>query len=110
MGPGLLSPKLALNTYRALAYIVGTGLIILVFIGVPLRYLAGHPIVVDIVGPIHGFLYIVYLFFALNAWFKFRLPFWIAVLCLLAGLVPTCSFIAEHYVTKRVRGMGVLPA
>ncbi|MCL4423763.1 MAG: DUF3817 domain-containing protein [Actinobacteria bacterium] len=43
-----------------MAYIVGTGLLILVLVGVPLQYAAGKPEVVQIVGPIHGMLYIIY--------------------------------------------------
>ena len=47
--------------YRAMAYVVGVGLLVLVLVGVPLQYAAGKPAVVQVVGPIHGFLYIVYL-------------------------------------------------
>ncbi len=51
----------ALLRYRVLAYVVGVGLIVLVFVGVPLQFGAGLPQVAEIVGPIHGTLYIVYL-------------------------------------------------
>jgi len=44
-----------------MAYVVGVGLLVLVLVGVPLQYVAGKPAVVQVVGPIHGFLYIVYL-------------------------------------------------
>ena len=44
-----------------LAYVVGVGLIVLVFVGVPLQFGAGLPQVAEIVGPIHGTMYIVYL-------------------------------------------------
>ncbi len=51
----------ALVRYQIMAYVVGVGLIVLVFIGVPLQYGAGVPQVAQIVGPIHGAMYIVYL-------------------------------------------------
>jgi integral membrane protein len=56
----------ALRRYQIAAYAVGTGLLILVLIGVPLQYGAGHPGVVKVVGPIHGFLYIIYLALAFD--------------------------------------------
>ena len=39
----------ALARYRVMAYVVGIGLVILVCIGVPLRYGANFPLVVEIV-------------------------------------------------------------
>ena len=53
--------RASLLFYRVLAYVVGVGLIILVLVGVPLKYLADSPGVVAVVGPMHGFLYMVYL-------------------------------------------------
>ncbi len=56
----------ALARYRVMAYVVGIGLIVLVFVGVPLQYGAGVPQVAQIVGPIHGAMYIVYLAIAVD--------------------------------------------
>jgi len=44
-----------------MSYIVGVGLLLLVFVGIPLQYAAGKPAFAAIIGPIHGLLYIVYL-------------------------------------------------
>ena len=62
-----------LARYRAMAYVVGVGLLVLVLVGVPLQYAAGKPAVVQVVGPIHGFLYIVYLFSVADLVRRFRL-------------------------------------
>src|SRR6185312_3575955 len=69
--PGLAALRMrgiagALLRYRILAYVVGVGLAVLVFIGMPLQYLGHTKAVVAVVGPIHGFLYIVYLAAALD--------------------------------------------
>ena len=58
--------RASLLFYRVLAYVVGVGLIILVLVGVPLKYLADSPGVVGVVGPMHGFLYMVYLVATVN--------------------------------------------
>lgn len=51
----------------------------------------------------HGYLFLVYVITALHLGFKLR---WnlirVAVVCL-CGTIPTMSFVAEHYVTRKVR-------
>ena len=92
----------ALLRYRVLAWIVGTALAILVFVGVPLQ-IAGHPGVVHIAGAIHGFLFIVYLLLIVDLARRVRLPLTHTLLTMAAGLVPIMTFVAERWTTKRVR-------
>ena len=97
--PGLRG---ALLRYRVMAYTVGVGLILLVFVGMPLQYLAGDPTVVGIVGPLHGFLYIVYLLAAADLFRRIRWPVSQLLWVILAGLVPFVAFVVERRVTHRV--------
>ena len=102
---GIGSPdavRAALLRYRVMAYIVGIGLIILVFIGVPLQYGAGDPQVVSIVGPIHGFLYIVYLVAGADLARRGKWTLKQVLGVVSAGFLPFLAFIMEHYVTMRV--------
>ena len=92
----------ALLRYRLMAYTVGVMLMILVFIGVPLQYAASQKIVVEVVGPLHGFLYIVYLVAAFDLARRARLSLWQLVAMVAAGLVPTLAFFVERRVTRRV--------
>ena len=92
----------ALLRYRVLAWIVGTALAILVFVGVPLQ-IAGHPGVVHVAGAIHGFLFIVYLLLIIDLARRVRLPLLHVVMTMAAGLVPIMTFVAERWTTKRVR-------
>lgn len=93
----------ALTRYRVIAYIVGVVLIVLVLIGVPLKYLGGHPTVVQTVGPTHGFLYIGYLAAAFDVSRRARWSLTRTALVMLAGTVPFLSFYAERVVTRSVR-------
>lgn len=93
----------ALLRYRVMAYTVGTGLIILVFVGMPLQFGFGHPSVVQIVGPIHGFLYIVYLVAALDLARRARFTLLQMAAMIGAGLLPFLAFIIEHYITRDLR-------
>ncbi|MHB1854521.1 MAG: DUF3817 domain-containing protein [Acidimicrobiales bacterium] len=93
----------ALLRYRIMAYTVGVGLAVLVFIGMPLQYLAHTKSVVAVVGPIHGFLYIVYLAAALDMARRCRFTLVQMAAMIGAGLVPLLAFVIEHIVTARVR-------
>ncbi|MDX6213943.1 MAG: hypothetical protein QOF82_3030 [Frankiales bacterium] len=86
--------------YRILAWTVGVGLVILFFVGMPLKYLAHDKLVVEVVGPLHGFLYIVYLMVAFDLAVRRRWPIAKSILVLGAGTVPLLSFIVERWVTR----------
>jgi integral membrane protein len=55
-----------------------------------------------IVGPVHGFLYVVYLVLAVDLGLKARWPIVKTGLILLAGMIPFVSFVAERKVTKEL--------
>jgi integral membrane protein len=93
----------ALKRFRVMAWVVGVFLIILVFVGIPLQVFAHNDSVVSIVGPIHGFLYIVYLIFAFDLAVRARWPFLRTVLVLLAGTIPVLTFVAERKATGWIR-------
>jgi integral membrane protein len=94
-----------------MAYIVGTLLIILVLIGVPLRYLTPEGStpqqigewITTVLGVAHGFLYMVFLLTAAMLAAKARFPILFAVMILVLGTVPILSFWAERMATARVR-------
>ena len=92
----------ALRRYRFMAYTVGIGLIILVFVGIPLQYGAHSPGVVKVVGPIHGALYIVYLLSAadLARRARFSAGQLVAVVC--AGFLPFLAFYVEWRTARRI--------
>jgi integral membrane protein len=92
-----------LTRYRVMAWIVGVGLVVLVLIGVPLKYAANQKLVVEIVGPLHGFLYIVYLLVAFDLAVRRRWPVWKSLVVLAAGTVPFLSFVVERWVTRNDR-------
>jgi integral membrane protein len=90
----------ALIRYRVTAYVVGVALVLLVVVGVPLKYLADQPQLVATVGPVHGFLYMVYLVVTFDigrrsSWSLTRMG-----LVMLAGTIPFASFYTERLVTR----------
>jgi integral membrane protein len=95
--------------YRVMAFTTATLLIILVFVGIPLQVAAGRAEVVNDVGTIHGFFYLVYLYVAFQLTRELAIPRWQMALVLLAGTVPFCAFIAERKLTRRFNSRA-LPA
>ncbi|MBP2477389.1 integral membrane protein [Crossiella equi] len=92
-----------LQRFRVMAYIVGVGLLALVLVAMPLKYLADYSLLVAIIGPVHGFLYAVYLVLAFDLAIKARWSIVGTLTVLLAGTVPFLSFVAERWVTRKVR-------
>ncbi|GAA1539922.1 DUF3817 domain-containing protein [Kribbella lupini] len=88
----------ALTRYRAIAYVVGVMLLVLVFVAMPLKYFGDNPAVMNVVGPLHGFLYVVYLLFSFDLARRVRWPLGRLILVALAGTIPFLSFYAERRV------------
>jgi len=97
------SMRAALLRYRIMAYTVGTGLVVLACIGVPLQYVGHNDAVVAVVGPIHGFAYIVYLAVAYDMARRVRWSLTKLVPVVLAGLVPGVAFVVERWTTPKIQ-------
>jgi len=92
-----------LPAYRVAAWVTGIGLVVLVFVAMPLKYFFGQPLLVAIVGMAHGFLYMAYIVITLLLAERCRWRPVDALVILVAGTIPLASFFAERRVTARVR-------
>jgi integral membrane protein len=90
----------ALIRYRIIAWIVGVCLLALVLVGMPLKYFGGNDTVVAIVGPAHGFLFMVYLALTFDLARRAAWPFPRMILVMSAGVIPFLSFVTERKVTN----------
>lgn len=84
---------------RIIGFLEGISLLFLVFVAVPLKYMANNPQLTKIIGPIHGALFLLFIFSALSvgveqAW-KFRETTWKV---LIACIIPFGTF----YIDKRI--------
>ena len=97
--------------YRVMANVVGVLLIVLVVIGVPLKYLAGDGTepqelgewITTYLGVAHGWLYMVFLVTAALLARAARWPIPFTIVTLLLGTVPFASFYGERRATARTR-------
>ncbi|MGH8791721.1 MAG: DUF3817 domain-containing protein [Stackebrandtia sp.] len=93
----------ALLRFRVIAWIVGVLLIPLMFVAWPMDLFGGDDRLVAIIGPIHGFGYMVYMALAFDLARRAEWSLWPRmVLLLLAGTVPLLSFKAERWAVHTV--------
>ncbi|GAA3462073.1 DUF3817 domain-containing protein [Saccharothrix longispora] len=92
----------ALTRFRFMAYVVGVGLLLLV-VAMIAKYAGGTETMMRVVGPVHGFLYAIYLVLTVDLALKARWSIKATVLVLLAGTIPFVSFYAERRVVESVR-------
>ncbi len=91
----------AVGRLRVLGFIEGLSMLILVFIAMPLKYMAGKPEMVKLVGSIHGGLFILLALYALYVGFEKGWSFWKVTIWILIGSVfPFGPFVVDHYVLK----------
>lgn len=93
---------LVVRAYRTLAYVTGTVLIILCFVGIPLQVLANNLVIVKYVGTAHGILYIAYVIvaFVMTRLVHMKVASPGTVIVLLAGTIPVLTFVVERWVTR----------
>ncbi|MEU5879298.1 DUF3817 domain-containing protein [Spirillospora sp. NPDC047279] len=100
----------AINRYRVLAIIVGVMLILVCFVGFPLRVFADNGTPSAFISPTHGILYIVYLAFAYDLWRKTAWPLKQMVIMVSAGLVPFLAFFVEKKIVREAREVAAAQA
>ncbi|QSB04265.1 DUF3817 domain-containing protein [Natronoglycomyces albus] len=93
----------ALKRFRIVAWIVGTLLIALMFVAMPMKYIWGDDSLIPIVSMPHGFMFMVYLVLGFDLARRAEWPFWPRTVgVLLSGTVPVVSFIVERWVHRTV--------
>jgi integral membrane protein len=104
--------------YRVMAYVVGVLLIVLICVGVPLKYLtdggSAHEAgewITTYLGIAHGYLYMIFLVMAALLARRARWSIGFTISTLLLGTVPIASFYGERRATAAVRAqMAASPA
>ena len=89
--------------YRIMAYLVGCLLVVLVCVGLPLKYLGNNSTVVTWTAIPHGYLYMILLITAVDLGRRAKWTWKRLILIALAGTIPFLSFVAERSATKDVR-------
>jgi integral membrane protein len=87
-----------LAVYRVAAIVTGIGLLFLVLVAIPLRYLGDQPWLSQTYSPIHGLIFMAYVVVVIWVSTRRRWSPTKALLIIVAGAVPFASFIVERRV------------
>jgi integral membrane protein len=94
----------SLGRLRLIGFLEGASFLILLGVAMPLKYFAGQPAAVRVVGMAHGILFLLYLLAIVQAHFDHdKWPMKRSVLLVLASLLPFGPFVADR---KILRGLG----
>ncbi|HZY79544.1 MAG TPA: DUF3817 domain-containing protein [Cyclobacteriaceae bacterium] len=92
---------------RLLGFLEGTSFIVLMLIAVPLKHAIGNPALVKMLGPIHGALFLLFVFqtitIALEQGWSFQTRTWKV---LAASLIPFGTFYIDRTVLKGLHSEG----
>ena len=88
-----------LSLFRKVAVLEGISYILLLFIAMPLKYLADMPLAVKYTGWAHGLLFVLYIAFFVMAWIESKWGVGKAALIVGASLLPFAPF----YVDKKLK-------
>ncbi len=91
-----------LNIFRAVAFFEGLSFLILLIIGVTLKYAYGMPQTVEVVGPIHGVLFMLYCIYLYVIHRQYNLAVRTTFSGVIAGLLPAGTFFFDGYLRRQV--------
>lgn len=93
--------KATINWFRRIAIAEGISFLVLVLIAMPLKYLAGLPEAVKIIGWAHGILFVAFLFIALAIKNILNKNFGWMIKAFLASILPMGTFVLDWQMARQ---------
>ena len=87
----------SISTFRIVSFLEGMSYILLLFVAVPIKYMAGDSTYVKALGMPHGILFLLYILMALFIRSRMKWGFKTTLFVLIASLLPFGTF----YVNKK---------
>ncbi|MCK2158611.1 DUF3817 domain-containing protein [Exiguobacterium sp. 17-1] len=85
-----------LGQFRLIAILEGISFLVLLLIAMPLKYMAGVPEAVSVVGAMHGVLFVMYALWLAVVKFKYRWSFVKAGIVFIASFIPFGTFVLDR--------------
>ncbi len=93
--------KTKLGVFRFVALLEGLSFLILLFIAMPLKYMAGIPQAVQMVGMVHGLLFVAYILLLMIVRDDQKWSISLSIRSFLASIVPFGTFYADKHWWKK---------
>lgn len=91
----------SIGRFRAVALAEGVSFLLLLSIAMPLKYIAGQPGMVDVVGWIHGLLFISYMVTGLQMQIEHNWSFGKTLIAVAAALLPFGPFVLDRKLLRK---------
>ena len=99
----------ALRQLRLVALLEGTSFLALLFIAMPLKYLAGLPLAVRIVGSAHGMLFVMFMAVLYRAGSARRWPRRRWLIAFVSSVVPFGTFMFDRSLRREIAEVTLSP-
>ncbi len=87
-----------LNLFKLTSFLEGVSYLLLLFVGVPMKYFWDNPVLVKSLGMPHGILFMAYIVVALLIRAKMKWDFKTTLIVVLASVIPFGTFyVNKHY-------------
>lgn len=100
---------MTLTQLRIIGFLEGTSYLVLLFVAMPLKYLADSPGMVRVVGMAHGVLFVMFVVWVLLVGRKHRWPFVRYVYAAIASVVPFGTFVFDRTLRHESTARGFEP-
>jgi integral membrane protein len=94
----------SLRQLRLIAFIEGVSFLVLLFVAMPLKYLAGLPLAVRIVGSIHGVLFVAFVLILIWVSIARAWPFRRSLLAFVSSVIPFGTFVFDASLRREIAG------
>jgi integral membrane protein len=95
--------KTSIGRLRVIGFWEGVSFLVLLLIAMPLKYIAGNPEPVSIVGMAHGVLFLLYIWAAIQAALEHDWTWKRTLLVLVASLLPAGPFVIDARILKEYK-------
>jgi len=95
----------ALRQLRLVAFLEGSSFLVLLFVAMPLKYLAGLPLAVRIVGSAHGVLVLMFLAVLYRAGSQRGWPLGRWLIAFVASVVPFGTFVFDRSLRREIAAL-----
>ena len=99
---GESSPASFLRQLRVVAFLEGLSFVLLLFVAMPLKYYAGLPLAVRIVGSVHGLLFVAFCWALFRAAVACDWPLRRSLLAFVSSLLPFGTFVFDRSLKREI--------
>ncbi len=100
-----VDPRRATTGLRRAALVEAATLLALFCVAMPLKYFAQAPWAVSIIGPVHGLMFMVFLWFVVRSWAEGLINGAGALRLFVGALIPLGGVINERWLRRQVDGV-----